>query len=77
MIWKTLTRIRPHGGTMTPDMDIVERMKRGICVIDNPKVKIPRTIKPWKNLSPYLVDSLKKIFENKSRSMGDELKHMA
>lgn len=77
LIWKTLTRIHPHGGTMTPDMDIVERMKRGICVIDNPKVKIPRTIKPWKNLSPYLVDSLKKIYENKSRSMGDELKHMA
>jgi hypothetical protein len=63
LIWKTLTRIHPHGGTVTPDMDIVERMKRGICVIDNPKVKIPRTIKPWKNLSPYLVDSLNKSMQ--------------
>lgn len=25
LIWKTLTRIHPHGGTVTPDMDIVER----------------------------------------------------
>lgn len=55
---------------MTPDMDIVERMKRGICVIDNPKVKIPRTIKPWKNLSPYLVDSLKRFLRIRADLWG-------
>lgn len=77
LIWKTLTRIHPYGGTMSPDMDIMERMKRGICIIDNPKVKIPRTIKPWNNLAPSLIGSLRDIFENRSRSMGDELRNMA
>lgn len=76
LIWKTLTRIHPYGGTMTPDIDILERMKKGISVIDNPDVKIPRTIKPWNNLAPSLIGSLKNIFENKSRSMGDELQNM-
>lgn len=77
LIWRILTRIHPHGGTMTPDMDILERMEKGISVIDNPKVKIPRTIKTWRNLSPALVESLKKIFENKSRTIGGELAEMA
>jgi hypothetical protein len=76
LIWKTLTRIHPYGGTMDPDMDIVERMKKGISVIDNPKVKIPRTIKSWNNLSPNLVSSLKAVFENRSRSLGNELNDM-
>ncbi len=76
LIWKTITRIHPHGGTMNPDIDIMERMKRGISVIDNPAVKIPRTIKPWRNLSPLLIESLKKVFENKSRSLGRELADM-
>lgn len=76
LVWKTLTRIHPYGGTMTPDIDILERMKKGISVIDNPDVKIPRTIKPWNNLAPSLIGALKNIFENKSRSMGDELQNM-
>ncbi len=76
LIWKTLTRIHPYGGTMTPDIDILERMKKGISVIDNPDVKIPRTIKPWNNLAPSLIGTLKSIFENKSRSMGNELQNM-
>lgn len=76
LIWKTITRIHPHGGTMNPDIDIMERMRRGISVIDNPAVKIPRTIKPWRNLSPLLIETLKKVFENKSRSLGGELADM-
>lgn len=76
LIWKTITRIHPYGGTMNPDIDILERMKRGISVIDNPQVKIPRTISSWKNLSPALVESLKKVFENRSRSLGNELEDM-
>lgn len=48
---ETLTRIHPHGGTMTPDMDIVERMKRGICVIDNPKVKYQERLNLGKLIS--------------------------
>lgn len=76
LIWKTITRIHPHGGTMNPDIDIMERMRRGISVIDNPAVKIPRTIRSWRNLSPMLIESLKKVFENKSRSLGGELADM-
>lgn len=76
LIWKTLTRIHPHGGTMNPDMKIMERMRNGISIIDNPKVKIPRTIKPWNNLSPALVLSLKEVFENRSRTLGGELADM-
>lgn len=76
LIWKTLTRIHPYGGTMNPDMDILERMKNGISVIDNPQVKIPRTISPWRNLSPALVETLKKVFENSSRKLGRELEDM-
>lgn len=76
LIWKTITRIHPHGGTMNPDIDIMERMRHGISVIDNPAVKIPRTIRSWRNLSPMLIESLKKVFENKSRSLGGELADM-
>ena len=76
LIWKTLTRIHPYGGTMNPDMDIMERMRLGISVIDNPKVKIPRTIKSWANLNPDLVATLKTIFENKSRIIHNELHDM-
>ncbi len=76
LIWRLLTRIHPHGGTMEPDMNIPDRMKRGICVIDNPAVKIPRTIRSWKHLSPALVTALKAIFENRSRTLGQELEEM-
>lgn len=76
LIWKTLTRIHPYGGTMNPDIDILERMKKGISVIDNPKIKIPRTIKTWKNLNPTLVESLKNVFENKTRTISNELHDM-
>lgn len=74
--WKLLTRIHPFGGTMNPDMNIVDRMKKGISVIDNPKVKIPRTIKSWRNLSPDLIQALKNIFETNCRTLGNELDDM-
>jgi len=73
LVWKLLTRIHPFGGTMNPDMNIMERMKRGISVIDNPQVTIPRTIKSWRNLSPSLISALQRIFQNQSRELSDEL----
>lgn len=76
LAWKSLTRIHPFAGVMKPDMDILERMQRGISIIDNPSVKIPRTIKSWRNLSPALIDRFKSIFENKTREFGDELEDM-
>lgn len=77
LIWKLLTRIHPFGGTMNPDMNIMDRMKNGISVINNPKVTIPKTIKSWWNLSPDLIEKLKDIFENKSREMSGELDEMS
>lgn len=76
LAWRSLTRIHPFGGTMNPDIDILERMSKGISVIDNSKVKIPRTIKSWKYLSPKLIDRFKSIFENKSRSFKDEFEDL-
>lgn len=76
LIWKLLTRIHPFGGTMNPDINILERMKNGISVIDNPKVTIPKTIKSWRNLSPTLIKKLKSIFENNTRELSDELSEM-
>ena len=76
LAWKSLTRIHPFAGTMNPDIDILERMIKGISIIDNPKVKIPRTVNSWKNLSPNLIDNFKSIFENKTRSFGNEFEDL-
>ncbi|MDE7417368.1 MAG: hypothetical protein K2N44_13895 [Lachnospiraceae bacterium] len=76
LIWKLLTRIHPFGGTMDPDMNIMERMRNGISVIDNPQVTIPRTIKSWRNLSPSLIGALQRIFRNQSRELYDELSEL-
>ena len=77
LAFKALTRIHPFGGTMSPDLHILERMARGISVIDNPSVKIPRTAKSWRNLSPDLLKALKAVFEDGVRTMGEELSEMA
>ena len=76
LIWKALTRIHPFGGTMSPDMNIMDRMAKGISVIDNPSVTIPKKIRSWKNLSIDLIEKMKAIFSNKERSIGNEIKEM-
>lgn len=76
LIWKLLTRIHPFGGTMTPDINILDRMKNGISVIDNSNVNIPKTIKTWRNLSPALISKLKSIFETNCRILDNELEDM-
>lgn len=73
LAWKALTRIHPFGGTLQPDMNIMDRMKKGISVIDNKNVIIPRTINSWAGLSPELIDALKAIFENRSRELHSEI----
>lgn len=67
IVFKTMTRIHPFGGTMNPDMSILDRMKKMISVIDNPKVTIPKTITKWNYISPKLIKELKEIFESKKR----------
>ena len=76
MCWRALTRIHPYGGKMDPDLDLLERMRQGISVLEEDKVSVPRTTKSWKNLSPQLVDILHKVFQNKLRKVGDEFVDM-
>ncbi len=76
LAWKLLTRIHPFGGTMEPDRNLIDRMKNGISVIDNPAVRIPKTVKSWRNLSPALISALQRIFLNQSRELSGELADM-
>ena len=71
LIFKSLTRIHPFGGTITPDINILERMNKGISVIDNNKVTIPKTINKWNYMSPKMLEELKEVFENKKRFIID------
>jgi len=71
LIFKSLTRIHPFGGTITPDINILERMNKGISVIDNSKVTIPKTISKWNYMSPKMLEELKDVFENKKRFIID------
>ena len=73
LAWKALTRIHPFGGTMDPDLNLMERKTRGISVIGRPEVKIPRTVRSWRNLSPELLSAMKAVFENDVRILGTEL----
>lgn len=73
LAWKALTRIHPFGGTMNPDMQILERIKNGLSVIDNPRVKIPKMAKSWRNLSPDLVSDFKNVFNNGDRRFGTNI----
>ncbi len=76
LAWKALTRVHPFGGSMDPDLNPIERMGKGLSVIDRPSVKLPRTVKPWKNLSPELISVMKEVFEQGRRSMGAELEKL-
>ena len=76
LAWKSLTRIHPFGGITNPDMNIIDRIKNGISVIDNPNVKVPKNIKPWNNLSPSLINDFKNVFEWGDRKFGDSLLDM-
>lgn len=76
LAWKSLTRIHPFGGTTNPDMQIVDRISKGISVIDNPNVKIPKTTKTWRNLSPDMVAAFKTVFNNGDRKFGNYIEDM-
>ena len=72
LVFKSLTRIHPFGGTINPDINILERMNKGISVIDNKDVIIPKTINKWNYTSPKLLQELKEIFENNKRFIIDD-----
>lgn len=76
LAWKCLTRIHPFGGTMKPDMAILDRMKKGISVIDRKEITLPRTVKSWKGFSPDLLLEFKSVFEGGNRILKDNLEDM-
>ncbi len=76
LAWKSLTKVHPFGGTMDPDIPILERMKKGISVIDCPEVKLPRTTKMWNGFSPHLVTEFKNIFESNLRTLSNNMEDM-
>jgi len=71
LIFKSLTRIHPFGGTTNPDINILERMDKGMSIIDNNKVTIPKTINKWNYMSPKMLEELKEMFETKKRFIID------
>lgn len=70
LAWKILTRIHPFGGTMNPDMQIMDRISKGISVIGRSDVKIPRTVKKWNGLAPDLISDFKDVFESGKREIS-------
>lgn len=76
LAWKVLTRVHPFGGTMDPDVPILDRMKKGISVIGRPEIKLPRTTKRWNGFSPQLVTEFKNIFESNLRTLSDNMEDM-
>lgn len=68
LAFKSITRLHPFGGTLNPDVDMLERMRRGMSVL-NPKLQItiPRIIDPWTYMSPDFIADLASIFDQKKR----------
>ena len=74
--WSCLTRVHPFGGVMNPDIDILERMKKELSVIDRTGIKLPRVTKSWKGFSPDLVSEFKSVFEGGVRTLSDNMEDM-
>lgn len=76
LAWKSLTRVHPFGGTIEPDVPILDRITKGISVIDRQNVKLPRLTKEWKGFSPGLVSEFKSVFEGGVRTLSDGMEDM-
>jgi serine/threonine protein kinase len=70
LAFKSLTRLHPFGGNIKPDLDLIERMKRGLSVL-NPKVKaiIPKIIDPWEYMHPGFLEDLHRIYDTGIRTV--------
>ena len=73
LAWKSLTRVHPFGGTVEPDMPILDRIGNGISVIGRQNVKLPRLTKEWKGFSPDLVSEFKSVFEGGVRTLSGNM----
>lgn len=76
LAWKSLTRVHPFGGTVEPDMPILDRISKGISVIGRQNVKLPRLAKEWKGFSPDLASEFKSVFEGGVRTLSGNMEDM-
>lgn len=72
LIFKALTSLHPFGGTMNPDIPLLERMQKGISVINKDNIIIPTLAKKWDFVYPKLLEELKDIYENGKRFLINE-----
>jgi hypothetical protein len=70
LAFKTLTRLHPYGGTMDPDIPLLERMKKGMSVLHVKNVKIPRTVNDWSVFSSNIIDMFKNVFSHQNRDLS-------
>jgi hypothetical protein len=67
---------------MSPDMDLLERMKKGISVLNKKyTITVPRIIDSWEFMSPSFLQDLASIYDDKKRfipvtSMTDFGQHL-
>lgn len=76
LAWKSLTRIHPFGGTMNPDVPIIDRMTQGLSVLCGKPIKLPRTVHDWTGLSPELIDMFHRVFDKGDRTESAALDGM-
>lgn len=76
LAWKSLTMVHPFGGTVEPDIPILDRISKGISVIGRQNVKLPRLAKEWKGFSPDLISEFKSVFEGGVRTLSGNMEDM-
>ena len=68
LTFKCLTMLHPFGGNTEPEIPILQRMERGISVINNDNILIPKALcKDWKFMSDDLLSDLENIFNKGKR----------
>lgn len=71
LAFKCLTRLHPFGGTMVPELSLLDRMQRRMSVLSSANVAIPKNIIDWRALPPNLLRAFTDIFDDKNRDLLD------
>ena len=76
--FQSLTRVHPFGGTMVPEMSIIDRMGRKLSVLGDHGIKIPPMAVNWRFMHPRLIKDYLEIFECEKRFiLSDNLNNFA
>ena len=75
IVFKSLVRLHPFGGTMNPDISLLDRMSRKQSVLSGSHISIPKNVNSWLVFSPEMISAFKQIFDQDARFwMTDSLK---